>query len=63
MNTPNAEDLVIEFESDTGKKYIMCYGLNMWIIKKLTIFGWNVFKTFKTLREAEACAEALKKSV
>ena len=63
MNTPNAEDLVIEFENKGGRKFKMFYVLGGWVIKKRTVFGWGIFRTFKNKKDAEECAEILKRSI
>ena len=61
--TPKDEDLVIEFENQSGRKFEMFYVLGRWVIKKRTVFGWGVFRTFKNIKDAEECAKTLKRSV
>ena len=61
-NTPNAEDLVVEFEDKKGYKYVIYFELDVWIIEDKELYE-GLYLEFDTLRDAEACAESLKKSV
>ena len=62
--TPNAEDLVIEFENQSGRKYSIFYNPqkgDRWTIMS-DIEGF-IHTHFTLLKDAEECAEILKRSV
>jgi hypothetical protein len=68
MSTPNAEDLVVEFNDLSNDKYRLDYqeSVKLWIIWSENPFPdeWkNIVARFTLLRDAEACAEILKMSV
>jgi hypothetical protein len=64
-NKKEAEDVVIEFENQSGDKYKICMSDYSWMICKYRAFldQWYIVAEFVSIEDAEACAETLKRSV
>ena len=62
MSTPNAEDLVIQFENRSGDQFMITYTKG-WCIYKNYGGDFVSMHNFTLLKDAEECAETLKRSI
>jgi len=62
-DTPNAEDITIKFENQSGNKFIMYYEnfTDDWVIEEEGYEG--VYLAFKSIREAEEAVNIIKRSM
>ena len=62
-DTPNAEDITIKFENQSGNKFIMYYEdfSDDWVIEEEGYEG--TYLVFESIREAEEAVNIIKRSV